>query len=87
MNTDNQAVVALYVVKNADGQYFAGYDTTKKQAAFADDPIYAKKFTNKYDIKLRPSESIVELSVDLTKSSIIISEPFRPQRRVKPEAN
>lgn len=82
MSTENNsAVVALYVVKNGDGQFFAGYDSSKQQANLVEDPIHAKKFTNKYDIKLRPNETIVELSIDLTKSSVAVSEPFRPQRR------
>jgi aconitase A len=78
---NNSAVVALYVIKNGDGQFFAGYDSNKQQANLVDNPIHAKKFTNKYDIKLRPNETMVELSVDLEKVNVTISEPFRPQRR------
>lgn len=82
MSTENNsAVVALYVIKNGDGQFFAGYDSSKQQANLVDNPIHAKKFTNKYDIKLRPNESMVELSIDLEQVAVNISEPFRPQRR------
>lgn len=78
---NSSAVVSLYVVKNGNGQFFAGFDSEKQKANLVEDPIHAKKFSNKYDIKLRPDETLVELSVDLSKSSINISEPFRPQRR------
>ena len=83
MDIDNSTVVSLYVVKNGVGTYFAGYDAIKKQATTVSDPLQAKKFTNKYDIKIRPDEMIVELTVDLAKSAVGISEPFRPQRRAR----
>lgn len=83
MNTENSAIVSLYVVKNSAGTYFGGFDSTKNQANLVSDPIHAKKFTNKYDIKLRPDEQLVELTVDLSKSNVTVSEPFRPHRRVR----
>ena len=87
MNTDtNAAIVSLYVVKGTDGSYFAGFDASKGQANFVTDPILAKKFTNKYDIKLRPEETLVELSIDLSKVSVQVSEPFRPHRRAQKQA-
>ena len=79
----NSTVVSLYVVKNSTGAYFAGYDSAKKQATTVSNPLKAKKFTNKYDIKLRPDESVVELTFDLAKTEVALSEPFRPQRRVR----
>jgi aconitase A len=78
---ENTATVSLYVVKGATGLYFAGFDTTKGQANFVEDPRFAKTFTNKYDIKLRPDEHLVEMSIDLSVAAIKFSEPFRPQRR------
>lgn len=75
--------VSLYVVKSANDNYFAGFDSVKGEAAFVVDPILAKKFSNKHDIKLRPEEAIVELTFnlyDLAVSDISISEPFRPRR-------
>jgi len=84
MNTENSAIVSLYVVKNsASGSYFAGFDASKQQANFVEEPIHAKKFTNKYDIKLRPGEALVELTIDLAQANVGVSEPFRPQRRLK----
>ncbi len=81
---ENNATVSLYVVKSANGSYFAGFDATKGQANFVTDPREAKKFTNKYDIKLRPEETLVEISVNLlTTTDLKISEPFRPHRRVQ----
>ncbi len=79
----NAAVVSLYVVKTADGKYFAGFDPTKGKANFVEDARFSKKFTNKFDIKLRPDESLVELKIDLTAVHIDMSEPFRPPRRTK----
>lgn len=78
---DSNTVVSLYVVKTAVGTYFAGFDAGQGKATFVEDPCAAKKFTNKYDIKLRPDETLVELQVDLTKSPVSVSEPFRPHRR------
>ena len=78
---ENTATVSLYVVKSVNGSYFAGYDAAKGQANFVADPREGKKFTNKYDIKLRPDETLVELTIDLSKVEVKISEPFRPHRR------
>jgi len=78
---DLNHIVSLYVVKGADGLYFAGFDAEKGKANFVSDPLGAKKFTNKYDIKIRPEETLVELKVDLSKSEVQVSEPFRPHRR------
>lgn len=83
MNIENAAVVSLYVVKSAAGDFFAGYDSSQNKATFVSEPINAKKFTNKYDIKLRPEETLVELTVDLSKVQVGVSEPFRPHRRIQ----
>lgn len=82
---DSNTIVSLYVVKGTNGKYFGGFDSSKGQANFVEDPNAAKKFTNKYDIKLRPDEQLVELSIDLSAVEVKVSEPFRPQRRVKPQ--
>lgn len=74
-------VVFLYVVQNSDKKYFAGFDAEKGQATFIEDPLFAKKFSNKYDIRLRPDENLIELAFDLCESPVKFSEPFRPQRR------
>lgn len=78
---DANHIVSLYVVKSVNGNFFAGFDAEKGKANFVVDPLSAKKFSNKYDIKIRPDETIVELKIDLSKSPVQISEPFRPQRR------
>lgn len=74
-------VVSLYVVRVADGTYFAGFDPAEGKPTFVTNPLAAKKFTNKYDIKLRPEETVQELKVDLSKVEVQVSEPFRPHRR------
>jgi hypothetical protein len=78
---DTTQTVSLYVVKGADGSFFAGFDAEKGKANFVSDPLSAKKFSNKYDIKIRPEETIVELKIDLSQSKVALSEPFRPHRR------
>jgi hypothetical protein len=82
MNVENSTLVSLYVVRSPDGKFFAGFNPEKGGASFVSDPRAAKKFTNKYDIKLRPDEMLVELTVDLGKVAVAVSEPFRPHRRV-----
>lgn len=75
------ADVHLYVVKSGNGEYFAGFDSINKKQIFTADPTRAKKFTNKFDIKLRPDEMLVEMIIDLDKYDVSISPPFRPQKR------
>lgn len=81
--TENAGIVSLYVVRGSNEKYFGGYDSQSKKAVFVDNPLHAKKFTNKYDVKLRPEETLVEISVDLEKSHHVISSPFRPQLKRK----
>jgi len=73
--------LSVYVVMGSDGKFFGGFNSTENKAVFVDDPKQAKKFTNKHDIKLRPDEQLVELSVDLSTVDVEISEPFRPLRK------
>lgn len=82
---ENNAVVSLYVVKSKNGNFFKGFDAGLGKSTFVADLLEAKKFTNKYDIKLRPQEYLVEITIDLSKSVHTISEPFRPNRRVLPD--
>lgn len=73
---------SLYAVLNTTKQlYYAGFNTEKQVAEFSDCPATAKLFTNKYDIKLRPDELLVEIQVDLSAVPIVVSKPFRPARR------
>lgn len=78
----NPIVASLYVVKCGDGDsYFAGFDSSVGKTIHVTNPLEAKLFSNKHDIKLRPDETIVELKVDLSNSPIAMSKPFRPHRR------
>jgi len=70
--------VSLYVILAQNGNYFAGFDSEKGVSKFVTNPQEAKKFTNKFDIKLRPEEMLVEIIVDLGNVPLIISDPFRP---------
>lgn len=81
---NNNAKVQLYVVNTGENRYFGGFDTQRGESVHVSDPKMAKKFTNIFDIKLRPNESVVELIVDLTEANVSVSEPFRPSfRRAK----
>lgn len=83
-NTQNAEVHYFYAVKTGEGKYFAGFNPEINAADFVDDPLAAKLFSNKYDIKLRPNEALVELEVSLSEENTAISEPFRPRRRQQP---
>ncbi len=72
----------FYAIQTNEGKYFAGFDPKEGKADFVDNPLDAKLFSNKYEIKLRPQERLVEFSIDLSKENVRLSEPFRPKRRV-----
>jgi hypothetical protein len=75
---------SFYAVLNDETQlYFGGFNPEKGKAEMVESPFDAKLFSNKTDIKLRPTEKLVELSVVLTSDNTSISEPFRPRRREK----
>lgn len=74
----------FYAVVSPDGKFFAGFDPDQGKAAFSDDPLDAKLFTNKYEIKLRPQETLVEFTVGLSKSNTVLSNQFRPKKRAIP---
>lgn len=85
MSTESTSIVSLYVVKKPSGEYLGGFDASKGQPVLVTNPLLAKKFSNKYDIKLRPDELLVELTVDLAAANVAVSDPFRPHRRIKPQ--
>lgn len=76
----------FYAVQNSTGLFFAGFDSEQGKADFVDNPLDAKLFTNKYEIKLRPDEKLIEYSIDLSKTNVKLSEPFRPKRRILKKA-
>ena len=76
---------SFYAVKNESGKYFAGFNSTAGTADFVDDVLDSKLFTNKYEIKLRPTEKIVEVKALLGKSNTVVSAPFRPRFKPKSE--
>ena len=71
----------FYAIQTSDGKFFAGFNTDEGKADFVENPLDAKLFSNKYEIKLRPQERLVEFSIDLSKENIKLSEPFRPKKR------
>lgn len=76
---------SFYAVVNDNGKYFAGFNPTLKVAQHVTSPLAAKLFTNKYEVKLRPNERLVEIKVDFAATDAEISAPFRPRRRVAGE--
>lgn len=73
--------VSLFAVLRPDGTYFAGFDPARGAAATATDPLRAKLYTNRWDISLRPDERLVEIIVELTPATTLVTPPFRPRRR------
>lgn len=72
--------ISLYaIVRDQDGRYFGGFNPEKGEALIVDDVLDAKLFSNKFDVKLRPDEKIVEISIDLTPENTRVSTPFRPR--------
>lgn len=79
---DNVSTHSLYAVLNEEtGTYFAGFNPAEGKAATVDSPLAAKLFANKHEIKLRPTEKLVEIEIDLTPANTRVSDPFRPRRR------
>lgn len=74
---------SFYAVMNDTSKFFAGYNPAVGSADFVDNIFDSKLFTNKYEIKLRPTERLVEVTIQLGKSNTVISEPFRPRFRPK----
>ena len=81
---NNSFTHSFYVVKGADDKYFAGFNPAEQKAAMVDDPKVAKWFSNRFEIPLRPTETLVEVKVDPSKGVVSVSEPFRPRKRTKP---
>lgn len=72
----------FYAVKTSDDKFFAGFNVESNSPNIVSDIKSAKLFSNKFDIKLRPNESIVDVTITLTDSNISISKPFRPRRKL-----
>lgn len=78
----SSAMVALYVVYREDlNKYYAGFSADTNTAEFVSLAKDAKKFSNKFDIKLRPNEQLCTLYIDLDKAPFEVSKPFRPARK------
>lgn len=77
---------SFYAVKGADDKYFAGFNPAENKATLVDSPETAKWFSNRFEIRLRPNEMLVEIKVDPKKGVVSISEPFRPRKRTPNQA-
>jgi hypothetical protein len=74
--------ISLYaIVRDADRKYFAGFDPEQKTPILVDDVLHAKLFTNKFDIRLRPDEKMVEVVVIINEQNTQVTPPFRPRRK------
>lgn len=71
----------FYVVIGHDDKYFAKFNVEDNKAEWTDNPLMAKMFSNKYEIKLRPQERLVEIEVQMSSSNTSLSEPFRLKKR------
>lgn len=72
---------SFYIVKTDDGKYFAGFNPDKGESEFVDNPLAAKMFMGKNNIKLRHNEKMVEVYVEFSEENCRLSEPFRPRRK------
>lgn len=77
---------SFYAVKGADGKFFAGFNAQEGKPSHVDGPLRAKWFSNRFEIPLRPTETLVEIKVDPEAGVVSVSEPFRPRKRTKPQA-
>ena len=82
-NAATPFVHSFYAVKDNDGKFFAGFNAADKKALRVDSPLTAKWFSNRFDIRLRPNETLVEIKVDPQVGVVHVSEPFRPRKRVE----
>lgn len=85
MDANNQELSVeqhFYAVKTPSEKYFGGFNTETNTPNLVNDVKLAKLFSNKFDIKLRPGEQIVDITITLRDSNISISKPFRPRRKV-----
>lgn len=74
--------ISLYaIVRDQDGRFFGGFNPEKGEPVIVDDIFSAKLFSNKFDIRIRPDEKIVEVTIDLTPQNVTISAPFRPRMK------
>lgn len=84
---NSAAIHSFYAARKPDGTYFAGFDTTEQKSRFVTDPLEAKLYTNKFEIPLRPEETMVEVLVELTTTNTRVSDPFRPKMRKNKDQN
>lgn len=73
---------SFYIVINEDERYFKGFNPELGKAEFVENPFEAKMFMGKPDIKLRPTEMVIEVFVNVSTDNATLSAPFRPRRRV-----
>lgn len=70
----------LYAIQRHDGTFYAGYDPASGPLTVTNAGS-AKLYTNKNNVKLRPTEYLVELTIPIQLARITVSQPFRPKRR------
>jgi hypothetical protein len=72
----------FYAIKKGD-KFYVGFDRENSVAVTCDDVIYAKWFSDRFKIPLRPDELLVTIEVDPKTGITNVSEPFRPRHRQK----
>ena len=78
---------SFYAVKGADGKFFAGFNAAENKPSHVDGPMRAKWFSNRFEIPLRPAETLVEIKVDPEAGVVSVSEPFRPRKRASKQVS
>lgn len=77
----NRFVLLYATVRVEDGMYFAGFDRELQEPRMTDDVNKAKLTSNKFSIRLRDGEELVEVKIHVTDENSIVSRPFIPRAR------
>lgn len=80
--------ITLYAIRlphDVDGTfYYAGFDREKEVRLVTENPLKAKLYSNMNDIKLRPNEKLVAVTIELSDANVLdISDEFRPVHKRK----
>lgn len=79
MSKNKSVLHSFYAVLTESGSYFKGFDPELKTPILVEDIEDSKLFSNKFDVKLRPTEKLVEVVIDTAVGISSVSEPFRPR--------
>lgn len=77
----NRFITLYATIRKSDGLYFAGFDRELQEPRMTSDINQAKLVSNKFTVRLRPDEEMVEVKVHATEANSSVSRPFIPKPR------